>query len=150
MIEKNHPDIEDAVEFINMQVGSIVHNTIKNWKRRLRGTIITKVNGETVTSVQQMKKLIKKAKRKKLQEANIEFGLLKAFAINGAGIPTLQANQLNVIAHHIINAINMKNHRNAAIYKQDVTNSAYVEFWNDPKEWPVTIDIKQFQISKPT
>ena len=89
MIVKNHPDIEDAVEFIDMRVGSIAHNVIKNWKRCLRRTIITKVNGETVTRVQQMKKLIKKAKRKKLQEANIEFGSLKAFAINGAGIPTL-------------------------------------------------------------
>ena len=146
---KKHPDIEDAIEFIDMKVGSIAHNNVKNWKRRLRGTIITKVDGETVTSVQQMKKVTEKAKRKKLQEVNIEFGSLKAFAINGAGIPTLQADQLNVIAHHI-NAINMKNHKNAAIYKHDETKSAYVEFWNDPKEWPVTIDIKQLQISKLT
>ena len=123
MIVKNHPDIEDAVEFIDMRVGSITHNNIKNWKRRLRGTIITKVNGETVTSVQQMKMLIAKFKQKKLQKANIEFGSLKAFAINGAGIPTLQADLLNVIAHHI-NAMNMKNHKNAAIYKQDETKSA--------------------------
>ena len=102
-----------------------------------------------VTSVQQMKKLIEKAKCMKLQEVNIEFGSLKAFAINGAGIPTLQADQLNVIAHHI-NAINMKNYKNAAIYKQDETKSVYAEFWNDPKEWPVTIDTEQFQISKLT
>ena len=146
---KKHPDIEDAVEFIDMKVGSIAHNNIKNWKRRLRGTIITKVDGEAVTSVQQMKKIIEKAKRKKLQKVNVEFGSLKAFAINGAGIPTLQADQLNVIAHHI-NAINMKNYKNAAIYKQDETKSIYAEFWNDPKEWPVTIDIEQFQISKLT
>ena len=144
---KKHPDIEDAVEFIDMKVGSITHNNAKNLKRRLRGTIITKVDGETVTSVKQMKKVIEKAKRKKLQKVNIEFGSLKAFVINRAGIPTLQADQLNVIAHHI-NAINMKNHKNAAIYKQDETKSAYAEFWNDPKEWPVTIDIEQFQISK--
>ena len=40
--------------------------------------------------------------------------------------------------------------KNAAIYKQDETKSTYAEFWNDPKEWPVTIDIEQFQISKLT
>ena len=57
LIVKKHPDIEDAVEFIDMKVGSIAHNNIKNWKRRLRGTIITKVDGKTVTSVQQMKLL---------------------------------------------------------------------------------------------
>ena len=79
---KKHPDIEDAVEFIDMKVGSIAHNNVKNWKRCLRGTIITKVDGETVTSVQQMNKLIEKARHNKLQEVNIEFGLLKAFAIN--------------------------------------------------------------------
>ena len=149
LIVKKHPDIEDAVEFIDMKVGSIVHNNIKNWKRHLRGTIITKVDGEAVTSVQQMKKIIEKARRKKLQKVNIEFESLKAFAINGTGIPTLQADQLNVIAHHI-NAINMKNHKNAAIYKQDETKSAYAKFWNNPKEWHVTIDIEQFQISKLT
>ena len=44
----------------------------------------------------------------------------------------------------------MKNNKNAAIYKQDETKSAYAEFWNNPKEWPVTIDIEQFQTSKLT
>ena len=34
--------------------------------------------------------------------------------------------------------------------KQDETKSTYAEFWNNPKEWPVTIDIEQFQISKLT
>ena len=110
LIVKKHPDIKDAVEFIDMKVGSIAHNNVKNWKRRLRGTILTKVDGETVTSVPQMKKVIEKAKHKKLQKVNTEFGSLKAFAINGAGIPTLQADQLNVIAHHI-NAINMNNQK---------------------------------------
>ena len=31
----------------------------------------------------------------------IEFGSLVGFAMSGEGIPTLQAVQLNVIAHHI-------------------------------------------------
>ena len=62
--------------------------------------------------------------------------------MNGNGIPTLQSDQINVISHHI-NVINMKDNNHVA---KDV----YKEFygWNDPNEWPHTID--HYNISKLT
>ena len=48
----------------------------------------------------------------------IEFGSLVGFAKSGEGVPTLQADQLNVIAHHL-NQIN--------------TN---VDLWPNKSDWP--------------
>ena len=57
------------------------------------------------------------------------------FAMSGEGVPTLQADQLNVIAPHLHNINN----------KQDI--------WTDKEEWPVPIDspesiTEQIRISK--
>ena len=45
--------------------------------------------------------------------------------MNTTGIPTLQADQLNVIAHHI----------RSIQTEQDI--------WKDPLKWPVMIDLEQ-------
>ena len=75
----------------------------------------------------------------------MEFGSLTVFAINGNGVPTLQTDQLNVIAHHL-NAINMKEEGH---YMRE---EAYAEFWGGNKKddyaWPDPID--QINISKLT
>ena len=41
------------------------------------------------------------ARKPPSKRLNIEFGSLTAFAMSGEGVPTLQADQLNVIAHHL-------------------------------------------------
>ena len=49
-----------------------------------------------------MKEVIKKwYKDPKTTMVRVEFGSMKGFAINGIGIPALQVDQLNVIAHHV-------------------------------------------------
>ena len=52
----------------------------------------------------------------------IEFGSLVGFAMSGEGVPTLQADQLNVIAHHL-NEINTK-----------------VDLWPNKNELPHLLD----------
>lgn len=113
---------------------------IRAWKSHLRGTIITAINGKTVTSTSDIDQILREEKKDGKREAIFEFGLLTAFALNGNGVPTLQTDQLNVIAHHL-NAITMKENGHVA---KDI----YLEFWGDPMEWPDPID--KFNISKLT
>ena len=107
------------VEFIGSTVGTTAHKYIRSWKWRLRGTIITKINGHNITTPPNIDYIISDEVWNDKQTAKIEFGSLTAFAINGAGVPTLQTDQLNVITHHL-NAINTKNTNNvvADIYKE--------------------------------
>ena len=41
LVVKPHPDMQDAVELVELQGGSASHKNIRAWKSRLRGTIIT-------------------------------------------------------------------------------------------------------------
>ena len=50
---------------------------------------------------QDIKDAVSQAKQNRKKEVKIEFGSLVGFAMSGKGIPTLQADQLNVIAHYI-------------------------------------------------
>ena len=52
----------------------------------------------------------------------IEFGSLVGFAMSGEGVPTLHADQLNVIAHHL-NELNTK-----------------VDLWPNKQDWPHLLD----------
>ena len=118
---------------------------MRNWKRWLRGTIITKINGDTITSTKQMKEVIQKwYNDPKTTMARVEFGSMKGFAINGVWIPALQADQLNVIAHHI-NKIQMKEIRNV-----DMSESEDDDAWNDPTEWPEDIGKEKLKVSRLT
>ena len=72
--------------------------------------------------------------------ARIEFATLTEFALNGNGVPTLQTDQLNVIAHHI-NAIQMMDNNH-------VSKNIYQELWPDKTEWLGTIN--SFNILKLT
>ena len=96
------------------------------------GTIITKVNDEEIHSAKNISKAKKKGIKERKQMERIEFETLTAFALNGNGVPTLQTDQLNVIAHHI-NAIQMMDNNH-------VSKNIYQEFWPDKTEWPEMID----------
>ena len=97
--------MEDSIELTDFQVGTTTHRSIRSWKRRLRGTIITKVNDDPIKCADDIKDSVRRARSKKQKNITIEFGSLVGFAMSGLGVPTLQADQLNVIAHHL-NEIN--------------------------------------------
>jgi hypothetical protein len=94
MIVATHPDIKHAVELVEFQVGTMTHRHIRSWKRRLRGTIITTINNEPITSEDDIKILIQRAHNNKQTTIKIEFGSLVGFAMSGEGVPTLQSDQL--------------------------------------------------------
>jgi hypothetical protein len=101
MIVATHPDIKHAVELVEFQVGTWTHRHIRSWRRRLRGTIITTINNEPITSEEDTKIVIQRARNNKQTTIKIEFGSLVGFVMSGEGEPTLQSDQLNVITHHL-------------------------------------------------
>jgi hypothetical protein len=124
-IVSSHPDMKHAVELVEFQVGTSTHRDIRSWKRRLRGTIITTINDEPIKNVEDIKDVIQRARNNKQTTIRIEFGSLVGFAMSGEGVPTLQSDQLNVIAHHL-NSINNKE-----------------DIWVDKTEWPQSIDSEE-------
>ena len=106
----------------------------------MRGTIVTAINGQPVRLISDILEVLREERADGKRMAAIEFGSLTAFALNGNGVPTLQTDQLNVVAHHL-NALKMKEDNHVA---KDI----YHEFWGDPMEWPDPID--KFNISKLT
>jgi hypothetical protein len=66
--------------------------------------------------------VIQRARNNNQSSIKIEFGSLVGFAMSGEGVPTLQSDQLNVIAHHL-NGINNEE-----------------DIWVDKMEWPQQID----------
>jgi hypothetical protein len=122
MIVATHPDIKHAVELVEFQVGTWTHRHIRSWRRRLRGTIITTINNEPITSEEDTKIVIQRARNNKQTTIKIEFGSLVGFAMSGEGVPRLQSNQLNVIVHHL-NSINNEE-----------------DIWVDKMDWLQQID----------
>ena len=100
-----HPDIKYAVEFNGcLTVGTTAHKYIRSWKQCLGETNITKINGHNITTPSNIDRVISDEVWNGKQTAKIEFWSLTTFEIDGAGVPTLQTDQHNVIAHHL-NAI---------------------------------------------
>ena len=122
LVVATHPDMKDAVELVQLQIGTKAHTRIRNWKCRLRGTIITSLDDQPIKCRQDIIKAIRKARQQHKKNIRIKFGSLTGFSMSGEGVPTLQANQLNVIAHHLYNINN----------KQDL--------WIDKEELTVPID----------
>jgi hypothetical protein len=122
MVTATHPDMKQAMELVEFQVGTSTHRHIRSWKRRLRGTIITTINNEPIKNEKDIMDVIQRARNNKQTTIKIEFGSLVGFAMSGEGVPTLQSDQLNVIAHHL-NGINNEE-----------------DIWVNKKEWPQPID----------
>ena len=80
------------------------------------------VNNEPITTNHDIKIAVKKAKQNKQTNITIVFGSLVGFAMSGEGIPTLQADQFNVIAHHL-HKINTEG-----------------DLWPDKEKWPHQLD----------
>jgi hypothetical protein len=79
-------------------------------------------NDEPIRNEEDIKEVIQRARNNKQTTIKIEFGSLFGFAMSGEGVPTLQSDQLNVIAHHL-NSINNEE-----------------DIWVDKTEWPQSID----------
>jgi hypothetical protein len=69
--------------------------------------------------------VIQRARNNKQTTIKIEFGSSVGFAMSGEGVPILQSDQLNVIAHHL-NSINNEE-----------------DIWVDKTEWPQSIDLEE-------
>ena len=121
LVTSPHPDIKNAIELVDFQRGTSAHRHINGWKRRLKGTIVTAVDGKPITTHDDITAAISTARQERKKEITIEFGSLAGFAMSGEGIPTLQADQLNVIAHHIY-----------SIRSQH-------DLWPDKTQWPETL-----------
>ena len=67
----------------------------------MKGTIVTTIYGIPITKYKDITDAVSKARQERKKQVKIEFGSLVGFAMSGEGIPTLQVDQLNVIAHHI-------------------------------------------------
>jgi hypothetical protein len=117
--------MKHAVELVEFQVGTSTHCHIRSWKRRLRGTIITTINDEPIKNEEDIKVGIQRARNNKQTTIKIEFGSLVGFAMSGEGVPTLQSDQLNLIAHHL-NSINNEE-----------------DIWVDKTDWPQSIDSEE-------
>jgi hypothetical protein len=122
LIVPSHPNMKHAVELVEFQVGTSTHRHIRSWKQQLRGTIITTINDEPIKNEKDIKAVIQRARNNKQTTIKIEFGSLVGFAMSGEGVPTLQSDQLNVIAHHL-NSINNEE-----------------DIWVDKTDWPQSID----------
>jgi hypothetical protein len=117
--------MKHAVELAEVQVGTSTHHHIRSWKRRLRGIIITTINDEPIKNKEDIKAVIQRTRNNKQTTIKLEFGSLVGFAMSGEGVPTLQSNQLYVIAHHL-NSINNEE-----------------DIWVDKTEWPQSIDSEE-------
>jgi hypothetical protein len=73
-----------------------------------------------------IKAVIQRARDNKQTTIKIEFGSLVGFAMSGKEVPTLQSDQLNVIAHHLNSIINNEK-----------------DIWVDKTEWLQSIDFEE-------
>ena len=122
LITQPHPDMKNSIELIEFQVGTTTYCHIRFWEQRLRGTIIVPVNNESITNDHDIEVTVENAKRNKQRTITIVFGSLVGFAMSDEGVPTLQADHLNVIAHHL-HEIN--------------TNG---DLWPNKENWPHLMD----------
>jgi hypothetical protein len=123
---EQHPEFMDTVILKELVPGTIAHKTLRNWKSRLRGSVIRMVDDITITSPQQLEDVIatkRNENKGRYTEVTIQFAKPKWTSMNGEGLPTLAFDQLNVIAHHL-----------RALNTTDAS-------WDQPHtEWPPVLD----------
>lgn len=101
LITTEHPELKDTVIFNKCAPGTTSHKYIRRWKSRLRGTILSKINDTHVRSDIDIMLAIKQAKQARKRVITVEFVTPYPIALSGEGIPTLQYDQLAVIATHL-------------------------------------------------
>eukprot|EP00980_Cylindrotheca_fusiformis_P020335 scaffold7349_cov135-Cylindrotheca_fusiformis.AAC.1 len=104
LLAVDHPEFLDTVILTDIQPGTVAQKTLKNWKSRLRGSIIRMVEDVEITSTTQLRQILQEMRQqRKGQYTNlrIQFAKPKWHSMNGEGLPTLAFDQLNVITHHL-------------------------------------------------
>ena len=79
LVVATHPDMKDAIELVQLQIGTIAHTRIRHWKRRLRGNIITSVDDRPIMCRQDILKAIRKARQEHKKNIKIRVGSLTGF-----------------------------------------------------------------------
>jgi hypothetical protein len=74
---------------------------IPRWRSRCRNSIIQEVDGEQITTPQDLQDIIRAARIAKKETVEITFGRPRLSSMTSDGIPQLHFDQLNVIAHHL-------------------------------------------------
>jgi hypothetical protein len=98
-----HPEMTDTVQFDTCTPGSISAKTIRRYRSRLRGSIIRFLNDEEIFTITQFAKQIAKMRDLDQTHARVQFSRPSWMHTSGEGIPVIQFDQLNVIAHHVHN-----------------------------------------------
>jgi hypothetical protein len=124
LVPEQHPEYIDTVTFTRCDPGTVAHKQIRRWKSRLRGSTIRMIDDITITSVAQLQETIRLKRLTGQTHVTIQFANPRWSAMSGEGLPTLQFDQLNVIAHHL----------NAMLHPDDEPE------WNDPTAWPPVTD----------
>jgi hypothetical protein len=118
LIVEPHPEYSDTTIFKRFEPGTPAHRTIKRWKSRIAGSIIRLIDDEDVYCPADIVRIMSDKRRQRKQFVTIQFAQPTWSATSSEGVPTLQFDQLNVIAHHM-HAI--KTGEN---------------LWTDPLTWP--------------
>ena len=100
LLVEPHADIQRAVVVTQMQSGTSAAK-IPRWRSRLRNCIVQAVNGEQISTPQDLVDKIRIARIANKEHVTITFGRPQMSAMTSDGIPQLHFDQLNVIAHHL-------------------------------------------------
>ena len=95
-----HPDLKHAIVVTQMQSGTSAAK-IPRWRSRYRNSIIQEVDGEQITTTQDLENKIRLARQANKEQVTITFGRPQMSSMTSDGIPQLHFDQLNVIAHHL-------------------------------------------------
>jgi hypothetical protein len=100
LVVEPHADLKHAVVVTQMMSGTSAAK-IPRWRSRYRNAIIQEVDGEQITTPQDVKDTIRAARLARKTTVEITFGRPQSSSLTSDGIPQLHFDQLNVIAHHL-------------------------------------------------
>jgi hypothetical protein len=100
LLVEPHEDLKNAVVVTQMMSGTTAAK-IPRWRRRYLNSIIQEIEGQQVTTPQDVTTLIRDARLARKQRIKVTFGGPQRSSRTSDEIPQLHFDQLNVIAHHL-------------------------------------------------
>ena len=101
LITEDHPEYIDTVTLKNILPGTTASKNIKRWKSQYRGAIVQCIDDEIIRTKQDIPRIIRQKLNARQRHIRIQFVRPKWTDITNEGIPNLNFDQLNVIAHHL-------------------------------------------------